>query len=291
MTRQGMPMELVKDWEGRFVSDRYELAEYLFVTETNSLFKAWDHYQQQYVIIKIAEANSKHLLKREVLALDRLKNFSSPRIVRLVNHGNFENSYFIALEYIHGTNLYLYLDQMKRLPVDTCISVGVELLEGIEVLHKASLVHRDLKPTNLVISNVGVKIVDFGIAAFVSQTDHHLTWPKRSGHWVGTQPYLSPEQFFVYEDLDTRSDLYACGIILYQLLTGVLPFDEFFDEKNMAIYWDLPLRKFPVGIPERIQAIVWKALQVDRNLRYQTATEMKDFLLAELGTYTKIPVL
>ncbi len=284
---------------GSLISDRYELVERLRSGGMGSVFKAWDFQEDSYVVVKIATHNSEYsslveYLKREAMALKRLNDHhpDNPRIVRLLNAGDIGESYFVVMEYIHGMDLRSHLNKTGPLPLDICVSVGVDMLEGLGAIHEEGLVHRDLKPENLMATRVGVKIIDFGLVRFISASDRQMKRLTNPGITVGTPLYISPEQALGRSDLDGRCDLYVCGVVLYELLTGVLPFPKF---KEGERYWNLPLRPFseaspPVDIPDKVQAIVWKALQVDPDLRYQTAEEMRMALLAVLDHYSKIIV-
>ena len=282
---------------GSLVGDRYELVKPLSITTMSRVFKAWDHQQEHFVVVKITTNSSEHYglverLKREAIALKRLDH---PRVVHLLDSGDVEESYFVVLEYIHGMNLAACLYTTYLLPLDTAISIEVDMLEGLEAIHKEGLVHRDLKPENLMATRVGIKIIDFGLVKFVSAADRQMKQLTNPGTVFGTPQYLSPEQALGLSDVDARSDLYTCGVILYELLTGVLPFYKIFEGGRLIRRWDLPMRPFSsiwpsVHAPIKVQDIVWKALQANPANRYQTAEEMRMDLLAVLGSYSKIIV-
>ncbi len=221
---------------GSLINERYQLVERFRASGMSSVFKAWDNKEQYSVVVKIATNNSKYsnlveCLKREAVALKRINNL---RVVRLLDCGDIGESYFVVLEYIHGMDLEKCL-ACGSLPLDICISVGIDVLEGLKAIHEEGMVHRDLKPENLIATRIGVKIIDFGLVISVPGADQEMTSLSNSGTAVGTLPYLSPEQARGFSNLDSRSDLYACGIVLYELMTGVVPFYEF--EKEGKMFW------------------------------------------------------
>ncbi|TSC84713.1 MAG: serine/threonine protein kinase, bacterial [Parcubacteria group bacterium Gr01-1014_13] len=282
---------------GSLISGRYELKEHIYTSNMSSVLKAWDYKEDRFVVVKISTdtvqySNLVECLKREAGALSRIDH---PRVVRVFDSGNIGPSHFIVLEYIHGTNLANYIHRHGRLFLDAAISVGIDLLEGLEAIHKEGIVHRDLKPENLITTRIGVKIIDLGLAVSTPAAEQKMDPLDSPGMVSGTPPYLSPEQAQGSEDLDARSDLYACGVILYELLTGALPFYNFKKDGQIFKYWQGRLRPFwevspAVDVPDKVQAVVWKALAVDPKDRYQTAEEMRMALLEVMEKYVTIPL-
>lgn len=278
---------------GRLINGRYELVKLLSATSMSMVFKAWDCQRQYFVAVKIATNYSVDHLKYEALALQRINH---PHVVRLFDCGDVEDLYFVVLEYLHGMDLGCYLHKAIRpfFP-DIALSAMFDVLEGLKAIHTEGLVHRDIKPENLMVTGAGIKIIDLGLVKFLSAADRDIKSLEIPNTAAGTPPYLSPEQTRGASNLDCRSDLYTCGVVLYQLLTGVLPFPPPKDRRKLLDYWKFPMLKFsevrpPVIIPDKVQALVWKALQVDPTHRYQTAEEMRMALLAVLDTYSKITV-
>lgn len=272
---------------GQIIGDRYKLVEHICETLMSSVFKAWDSQDNCFVAMKIATnvpercSNAVKYLERESFALHSLDH---PRVVRFLNcgyHKSYYKSYFVVLEYLEGIDLSTCLDKIHCLPFEVAISIMREILEGMEALHQAGLIHRDLKPENLMITPRGVKIIDLGLVKFASESRQDARPLNKPGMTFGTLPYLSPEQACDRSDLDGRSDIFACGVVFYEILTGMEPFTcgEFVKDGRTVEYWKFPMRLFsevlpPVSVPENVQAIVWKALSVNPNDRYQTAREM-----------------
>ena len=284
MTTKEPQMKTLSDWKGRLIVGRYELREHINTSEMSCVFKAWDCQGKWEVIVKIAINSSRFddrvtRLKRETEALRTLKH---PAIVRLLDSGQIDRlSYFLVLEYIQGNDLQMALELFRYFSIDESISVLVQVLEALHEAHKKNMIHRDVKSANIMIAPDGVKLVDFGLVKF--DPDYNpLRKPTATGNMVGTRLYASPEQAMGTGRYDCRSDLYSCGVVLYEILTRSLPFYEMDeDSEEWEDYWN-HLRPFSkiYSIPKKVQAIVWKALSVDPDLRYQTAEEMRVALLA-----------
>ncbi len=288
---------------GDLIGDRYELVKLLNKTSMSTVFKAWDRWQEYFVVVKIAINNSLvpnavDCLKHEALALQRI---GDPHVVHLFDYGDIGESYFVVLEYLYGMDLRPCLNMGKAdkrenacpLPPSVALWVMIEVLDGLKAMHEEGLVHRDIKPENLMTTGDEIKIIDLGLVKFLSTADPDIKSLDIHGTATGTPPYLSPEQCQAADNLDCRSDLYACGVVLYELLTGVLPFPTPKERRKLLEYWKFPMLKFSevslaANIPDKVQDIVWKALEVDPANRYQTAEEMRMALLVELGSYTKI---
>ncbi len=284
-----MEAEPISDWEGRLLGGRYQLKEWMHKGSMNHVFKAWDCQQQCWVVVKAIPRKHEFAqrLKREA---DTLRRLNHSRIVHLLDSGVDKELYFLVLEYLEGKDLGLCLFMHDiALTQEFCISIGVQILEGVEAAHAAGLVHRDIKPANVFLVSGQVKILDFGLVKLVNRPGPRRRMLTNYPVVIGTPGYFSPEQMRG-EEVDCRSDLYTCGIVLYELLTGgMAPFhgrrelerEEW--EKEMAReYWDRPLRPFPsiFRVPKKVQEVVWKALAVDPADRYQTAQEMRLALLA-----------
>ncbi len=272
---------------GVLIANRYELVERICITRMNTVFKAWDFQQQRWVVVKIAitSVSNRRLIERLRCEARALQRLSHPRIVRLLDSGYYDDSYFLVLEYLQGVDMSFYLKTHFLMSLHAVIVLGVELLEALEVVHQQGLVHRDIKPENIIITAGGIKLIDFGLVKFLNPDGRPQRRLTNPGFLMGTLPYLSPEQAYDGE-VDGRSDLYVCGIVLYEALTGTFPFadEEFIKGKALARFWNTPMRMFSEAaplekIPDDVQAAVWKALSIDPDDRYQTAAEMREALL------------
>ncbi len=211
--------------------------------------------------------------KNEAQAAGRL---SHPNIVAVYEYGESDDTAYIAMEFIHNTPLTQLLQHNVPSPVESVISWSSQLLRALHYAHSRGVVHRDIKPDNLLIDAQGqLKITDFGIARIDAST---LT---QVGSMVGTPCYMSPEQFRG-EVADGRSDIFACGVLLYQMLTGLRPFSGAPYEIMHKIMHDdapCPSQKNP-GLGKIYDALVRKALERAPQDRFQNGQEFLDALLA-----------
>ncbi len=276
-------METLSDWEGRLIGGRYELREYIAKGGFGHVFKAWDCTNNCWVAIKIATVNpgqntfgdtKVNRLKREVVALKKLDD---SRIVRLLDSGKEAGFGFAALEFLDGVNLSSYIDSVghkgsKRL----CVHIIIQLLEAIGVAHKAGLIHRDIKPENVMVTSDGlIKLIDFGIVTGVHKPGKRKRRVTPLGVVLGTPGYLSPEQAHG-KRLDLSSDLYNCGLVLFELLTRELPFPARHGKVNVEAMERKMSSFFKLcRVSGKVQNIIRKALQEDPALRFQTAEEMR----------------
>ncbi|HEX6024267.1 MAG TPA: PASTA domain-containing protein, partial [Solirubrobacter sp.] len=193
-----------------------------------------------------------------------------PNIVGIFDRAEWEGTPYIAMELVDGRTLKDLVVQRGPMPVDVAVDLTEQLLKALGYAHKRGIVHRDVKPQNVIIDREGrAKVADFGIARAVN-SDMTAT-----GEMVGTVQYVSPEQA-QGKPVDHRSDLYSAGVVLYELLTGRVPFDG---EAPVSIALKhvnelpVPPSQLRPGIPPAIEAVVLRALEKDPAFRYQSAAE------------------
>jgi serine/threonine-protein kinase len=218
---------------------------------------------------------------REISVLSKLEH---PLIARLLDGGERDFLVYYTMSFIEGPSLRLHLDRARRATISDTIRIGCDLLSALEVAHRQGIVHRDVKPENVILSSEGAVLLDFGIArAVAASATERLT---RSGFTVGTSSYMSPEQILGADDLDQRSDIYSVGCVLFECLAGRPPFN---DPMAQAIAQAQAAREAPgVGslrpdAPESMALALAQALRHDPASRWQTAGEMRDSLMACVG--------
>src|SRR5437667_3539768 len=195
-----------------------------------------------------------------------------PNIVSIYDRGEAEDTYYIAMEFLDGRTLKELIVGRGAAPINVAIEYGRQILSALRFAHRHGIVHHDIKPHNVLVDAEGrVKVTDFGIArAGVSEM-------TEAGSIVGTAQYLSPEQARG-TDVDQRSDLYSLGIVLYELLTGTLPFTGDtpveIAMKHLSTVPEAPSAR-PPDIPRDLDLIVTRALAKDPRDRYQSAEEME----------------
>ncbi|MGH7271058.1 MAG: protein kinase domain-containing protein, partial [Polyangiaceae bacterium] len=194
---------------------------------------------------------------------------------------------YLVMEYLEGHDLDAELNAKGPLPIDEAVGYLLQVCAAMTEAHKLGVVHRDLKPSNLFLcpdpGGLLVKVLDFGISKMASDDDSRLTGTMAS---VGTPVYMSPEQVRSARDVDARADIWALGIILYELLAGRTPFEGSMTAAAAAIVADPtpPLENFRVGVPPALAAAIYRALSKDREARQATAVEFAQSIAPFAGS-------
>ncbi|HPY75141.1 MAG: serine/threonine protein kinase [Planctomycetes bacterium] len=267
---------------------QYKILKQLGSGSMGKVYLGIDENTNEQVALKVINKNS------DVLALDYflretqvLLSLHHPNIVALKGWGNYEGSPFIAMEYVSGITLEELLVQQK-ITIRYAIEIMVSVLDALNYVHNYHIVHRDIKPTNIIIGtkNKSVKLIDFGIGKEL-EDQTNLT---RTGQIVGTVYYMAPEQLHNAKDVDYRADIYAVGATLYHTLSHQPPFIE--HGKNMVRVLMakrandyIRLDQKNMNISSKLAAIVDKAMAFHPQSRYSSALEMQKMLMEAYKDY------
>jgi len=208
---------------GSTFAERYQIIEELGKGGMGKVYKVLDKEVNAKIALKLIRpeiAADKKTIERFRNELKIARDISHKNICRMYDLNKEEGSYYITMEYVEGQDLKSLIRQTGQLAIPTTISIAKQVCEGLSEAHKLGTVHRDLKPSNIMINKKGnARIMDFGIARSI--TGKGITG---AGVMVGTPEYMSPEQAEVKE-VDQRSDIYSLGVILYEMVTGRVPFE------------------------------------------------------------------
>jgi serine/threonine-protein kinase len=269
---------------GETVNDKYEILETLGHGGMSDAYKARELDGGRLVVLKVPYLSligDPATYSRYQRELEIGKRLHHPNIQGLLDEGRLDDGVapYLVLEFVDGTLLREHLRQNAPLPVDEAIRIAVQLADALEYCHQHGVVHRDLKPENILMEADGtVKLVDFGIALL--QGARRLTFRRLSTE-VGTPDYMAPEQV-EGERGDARTDIYALGIMLYEMLTGEVPYhgDSPLAVMSQRVTTDAPLlRQKRTDAPPALQAIVWRAVRRDPNERYASMSALREDLL------------
>ncbi|UBH16260.1 Stk1 family PASTA domain-containing Ser/Thr kinase [Macrococcus armenti] len=264
---------------GTIISDRYKLLKYIGGGGMSSVYLAEDIILNQHVAVKII--NIPHIdVDRAVQRFERevqnATTLSHPNIVKVLDIDEDERHYYMIMEYVDGPTLHEYIKENGPLSAEEAVFFAKQILRGIEHAHSHRIVHRDIKPQNILMTEQKeLKISDFGIARALSETAMTQT-----NHIMGSVHYLSPEQAKGVRT-DESSDIYSIGIVLYEMLTGHPPFEG---ESAVSIAIKhiqdaIPsVRTENKSIPQSLENVVNKATMKDKLRRYRTTQEMYDDL-------------
>ena len=272
---------------GATFAGRYEVKEILGAGGMGVVYRAFDRELQEPVAIKTLRPEA---MAGGSVALDRFKQeiklarrIAHRNVVRTYDLGEQNGMYYLTMEYVEGTSLKQLIVARGKLPVPVTLTVGTQLCRALEVAHAEGVIHRDIKPQNMVVEPSGfLKVMDFGIARLANPPQGKgLT---EAGVSIGTPDYMSPEQLSGAE-LDPRSDLYAAGVVLFECLTGRVPFEAETTWALVAKHLEEQPpdpRKFNADVPGELAAVILKAMAKEPADRYATASEMHD-ALARVG--------
>ena len=266
--------------EGKLLGGRYEIIEKIGNGGMATVYRATDKVLKRDVAVKILRdefTTDEEFIKRFEVEAQSAARLTHPNIVSIYDVGVEDNFNYIVMELIRGKTLKeIILEEKGPLPWKWSVNVAIQIASALETAHRNNIIHRDIKPHNIIITEDGIaKVTDFGIAKAVSNST--IT---AFGTTIGSVHYFSPEHArggFT----DAKSDLYSLGVVLYEMVTGKVPFDADTPVsvalKHMQEKPQEPIEVNP-NVPMAVNKIIMKALQKDTNLRYQTATDMLEDL-------------
>ncbi|HXF47626.1 MAG TPA: serine/threonine-protein kinase, partial [Burkholderiaceae bacterium] len=262
---------------------RYELRDEIGAGAMGRVYKAYDPEIGRTIAIKMLASELRLNDEYRTRFLREARGagvLSHPNIVTVFDAGEQESAPYIAMEFVDGTTLADFVKRGERLPVETVVEIGIQLARALDYAHQRGIVHRDVKPGNIMVvrDSWNIKVTDFGICRIDSGDATRRT---RLGDVLGTPHYMSPEQV-VGANVDARSDLFSAGVVLYQLLCGALPFDgDTFVTVALKIAKSDPvsLDKMRPDVPLSLRRIVDRALKKQPEKRFQSGKEMADALV------------
>lgn len=276
---------------GMYVADRYEIVHKIGAGGMSDVFKAKDHILGRFVAIKVLKqefSEDVNFVAKFRTEAQSAAGLEHPNIVNIYDVGSEDGMYYIVMEYVEGVTLKTYIQKKGQLNYKEAISIAIQVGRGIEAAHNKHIIHRDIKPQNIIISTEGkVKVTDFGIARATNGNTIHTDV-------MGTVHYTSPEQArngFV----DGKSDIYSLGIVMYEMVTGRVPFDG---DTAVAVaiqhlQEEMPIPSiFAPDLPISMERIILKCTQKNPDRRYgdisEVLTDLRKALISPDEDFVKI---
>jgi serine/threonine-protein kinase len=263
--------------EGTYLADRYEIVSKVGAGGMSDVYKAKDHILGRFVAIKVLKqefSEDRNFVTKFRTEAQSAAGLEHPNIVNIYDVGSEEGLHYIVMEYVEGITLKTYIEKKGQLSFKESVSIAIQVSRGIEAAHNKKIIHRDIKPQNIIISTEGkVKVTDFGIAKAASAN-------TISSDVMGSVHYASPEQAR-NGYVDARSDIYSLGIVMYEMVTGRVPFDG---DTTVAVAIQhlqeemTSPKTYAPTLPVSLEKIILKCAQKNPDRRYQTIAE----LLADL---------
>jgi tetratricopeptide (TPR) repeat protein len=261
---------------GSRLGDRYEIINLLGEGGMGAVYKALDHELDRVVALKVIRpqlASNADILARFKQELILARQITHKNVIRIFDLGMAEGTKFITMEYVEGRDLKTILKERTKLPPEEAADIMLQVCAGLDAAHKENVVHRDLKPPNIMIDIQGrILVMDFGLAL----STEAAAGMTRTGALMGTPDYMSPEQA-TGDKVDARSDIFSLGIIFYEMLTGTVPFEAESLLKTLRRRIDekaKPPIELEPQIPQALNDMIMKCLATDPADRYQSTAEL-----------------
>ena len=258
---------------GMFLGDRYEILEKIGSGGMAEVFKGKDHKLNRFVAVKVLKdefVEDKNFVRKFKEEAQAAAALAHPNIVNVYDVGDEQNIFYIVMELVEGITLKTYIEKKGRLTVKEATSIAIQVASGLEIAHNNQIVHRDIKPQNIIISREGkVKVTDFGIAKSVSSNTN-------TADAMGSVHYTSPEQARGGYS-DAKSDIYSLGIVMYEMVTGRVPFDG---ETTVVVAVKhlqediVSPRVYASDVPVSLEHIILKCTEKSPDRRYANVAEL-----------------
>ncbi|HSY07478.1 MAG TPA: HEAT repeat domain-containing protein [Steroidobacteraceae bacterium] len=266
---------------GDIIEGRYKYIDKIGRGAFGTVLLMEDTVVDERLILKFLNPNvsgDEEVMKRFVHELRYSRKITHKNVIRIYDFLYIQGNYAISMEYFPSHTLGAEVVNEKPMELKRAVGFGIDLATGMTVAHQVGIVHRDLKPANVLINQEGLlKIVDFGVAAAQREGDTQLT---KTGYVIGSPKYMAPEQI-LGKKVDARADIYAVGVILYEMLTGVPPYSR---GDHMAVMYQHVQGKARIakevnpGLPSSLSDLIMKAMAVDKTKRFQTMEELRNAL-------------
>ena len=263
---------------GDIIEGRYKYIERIGKGAFGTVLLMEDTVVDERLILKFLNPNvseDEEIMKRFVHELRYSRKITHQNVIRIYDFLAIQGNYAISMEYFPSHTLGAEVVNEKPIPLKRAIQFGIDMCTGMAVAHQVGIVHRDLKPANVLINDAGLlKIVDFGVAAAHREGDTQLT---KTGYVIGSPKYMAPEQI-LGRKVDERADVYAIGVIMYELITGVPPYSR---GDHMAVMYQhvqgkaRPPQELNPALPPGLGEVVTRAMSVDKNKRFQSMDEFR----------------
>jgi serine/threonine-protein kinase len=263
---------------GDIIEGRYKYVERIGKGAFGTVLLMEDTVVDERLILKFLNPNvaeDEEIMKRFVHELRYSRKITHHNVIRIYDFLYIQGNYAISMEYFPSHTLGSEVVGEKPMPLPRALGFGIDICTGMDVAHAQGIVHRDLKPANVLINNEGLlKIVDFGVAAAQREGDTQLT---KTGYVIGSPKYMAPEQI-LGKKVDQRADVYALGVILYEIMTGVPPYAR---GDHMSVMYQhvqgkaRAPREINPGLPPGLPEVIMQAMSVDKDKRYQTMNELR----------------
>jgi HEAT repeat protein/tRNA A-37 threonylcarbamoyl transferase component Bud32 len=263
---------------GDIIEGRYKYVERIGKGAFGTVLLMEDTVVDERLILKFLNPNvseDEEIMKRFVHELRYSRKITHKNVIRIYDFLFIQGNYAISMEYFPSHTLGSEVVGEKPMPLPRAVGFGIDICTGMDVAHQVGIVHRDLKPANVLINNEGLlKIVDFGVAAAQREGDTQLT---KTGYVIGSPKYMAPEQI-LGKKVDQRADVYALGVILYEIMCGVPPYAR---GDHMSVMYQhvqgkaRPPREVNPGLPPGLPEVIMQAMSVDKEKRYQTMNELR----------------
>ena len=266
---------------GDMVEGRYKYIDKIGKGAFGTVLLMEDTVVDERLILKFLNPNvaeDEEVMKRFVHELRYSRKITHQNVIRIYDFLFIQGNYAISMEYFPSHTLGAEIVNEKPMPLKRALQFGIDMCTGMMVAHQVGIVHRDLKPANVLINDEGLlKIVDFGVAAAQSQGDTQLT---KTGYVIGSPKYMAPEQI-LGKKVDERADVYAIGVMLYEMLTGVPPYAR---GDHMSVMYQhvqgraRPPREVNPSLTPELGELITRAMAVDKTKRYQSMEELRTAL-------------
>lgn len=266
---------------GQIIGDRYQFVRKVGKGAFGTVLLVNDTFVDEQIILKFINtqlAADESAIKRFIHELRYTRKITHPNVIRIFDLLNFGEWQAISMEYFESHTLAQEIKNHQRMDIQQALKILIQITRGMQAAHNAGVIHRDMKPPNILINDEGlVKVVDFGIAAAARNTETRLT---KTGTLVGTPTYIAPEQV-LGKPVDNRTDIYSLGIIMYEMLSGNPPYsgDDYMSLMYQHVQGGAPLlyTKYP-EVSKTLSAVVAKTMAVEPDKRYQSMDELRERL-------------